>query len=157
MSSYIKANGRLGEDELDAKLEEYRSDRSLLFCIYTNRFCCTLFRPITDMTHLLEIRLFDENGELKAVRANIGAEFVWRYISDECVEEDCTYNEIQYLDTDSTRTSGTDYAAIGGGHYEMPEPDLERVLIRYYGEYDADGMLGVKDHRIVKLLRKGEE
>ena len=157
MSEYIKAKGKVTEDEINALLERYKSDGSLLFCVYTTRFCCTAYEPIADTSHALEIRLFDEQGEFKAVRANIGTEFVWRYASDEGTQKDCIYDEVQYLDIDEKKTNGTDYVSTGGGHYTMPAEGFERVLIRHYGEYDDNGMFGLKDFRIVKFLRKGEK
>ena len=93
MSGYIKANGKVSENGLNALLEQYKTDEALLFCVYTTKFCCTQYSPIEDIAHALEIRLFDERGELKAVRANIGKDFVWRYINDEDVPEDCIYDK----------------------------------------------------------------
>jgi hypothetical protein len=155
LSEYIKANGKVSESGINALIEQYKTDGALLFCVYTMKFCCTRYKPIEDITHALEIRLFDEQGELKAVRANIGRDFVWRYINDEGVPKDCTYDEKQYLD--AAKNDSTEYIAIGGGHYEMPEAGFERVKICHYGEYDGDGIFSLKDFRIVKLLRKGEE
>ena len=146
MSGYIKATGTVPESEINALLEKYKNEGSLLLCVYTTKFCCTAYKPVADITHALEIRLFDEHGELKAIRANIGKEFVWRFISD----------EEQYLD--AAKNDGTEYTAIGGGHYEMPEAGYERVVIRHYGEYDNEsGMFSLKDFRIVTLLREGDK
>lgn len=155
MSGYIKANGTIDESGINALLEKYKNDDSFLFCVYTTKFCCTHFRPIEDTDHILEIRLFDKHGELKAVRANIGREFVWRYINDEEVAKEYIYDEVQYLD--AAENDSAEYTAIGGGHYEMPEAGFERVVIRHYGEYDDDGMFSLKDFRIVKLLREEEK
>lgn len=155
MSGYIKANGTIDESGINALLEKYKNDDSFLFCVYTTKFCCTHFRPIEDTDHILEIRLFDKHGELKAVRANIGREFAWRYINDEEVAKEYIYDEVQYLD--AAKNDSTEYTAIGGGHYGMPEAGFERVVIRHYGEYDDDGMFSLKDFRIVKLLREEEK
>ncbi len=155
MSGYIKAKGKVHESGLNALLEQYKTDGALLFCVYTMKFCCTRYKPIEDITHALEVRLFDELGELKAVRANIGSEFVWRYINDDDVSKDCIYDEVQYLD--AAKNDGAEYTAIGGGRYEMPEAGFERVVIRHYGEYDEDGIFSLKDFRIAKLLREGEK
>lgn len=156
MNGFIKANDNIPESEINALLEKYKTDDSFLFCVYTTRFCCTRFNPIKDVAHALEIRLFDERGELKAVRANIGKDFVWRYITDEGVSNDCTYDEVQYLD--AAKNDSAKYTAIGGGHYEMPEAGYDRVVIRHYGVYDEEsGMFSLKDFRIVKLLREGEK
>ena len=154
MSGFIKESGIVSESGINALLEKYKIDGTFLFCVYTTKFCCTAYKPVEDISHALEIRLFDESGELKAVRGNMGREFVWRYISDEDVQKDCTYDEVQYLD--AAKNDSKEYTAIGGGHYEMPEADYERVMLRHYGEYDESGMFSLKDFRIVKLLRKGE-
>ena len=156
MSGSKKEVVTIPENEINALLEQYKTDDSYLFCVYTTKFCCTKYGTITDVAHALEIRLFNERGELKAVRANIGKDFVWRYISDEDVTKDCVYDEVQYLD--AAKNDSTEYTSIGGGCYEMPEAGFECVVIRHYGEYDTkSGMFSLKDFRIVKLLRKGEE
>ena len=156
MSEYIKVNDKAPESEINFLLETYKKNDSFLFCVYTDKFCCIRYRPVEDIAHALEIRLFDEHGELKAVRANIGKEFVWRYITDEDVSKDCTYDEVQYLD--AAKNDSEKYTAIGGGHYYMPEAGYERVVIRHYGTYDEkSGMFSLKDFRIVKLLKEGEK
>ena len=157
MSGYINAKGTIDESGINALLEKYKNDDSFLFCVYTTKFCCTHFRPIEDTAHILEIRLFDKHGELKAVRANIGRGFVWRYINDEEVPKECIYDsdEVQYLD--AAENGSTEYTAIGGGRYEMPEAGFKYVKIRHYGEYDKNGMFSLKDFRIVKLLREGDK
>ena len=138
---------------------DFKADRSRLYAQnalkkstgYISTPCSVL--PFTQVD-ALEIRLFDESGELKAIRANIGQDFIWRYINDDGVSDDCTYDETQYLD--AAKNDSTDYVSIGGGHYEMPDAGYERVLIRHYGEYNADGMFELKDFRLKKLMRKGE-
>lgn len=158
-NEFIKDHGSEEESGLNTLLEKYKTDDSLLFCVYTDRFCCTAYKPIEDISHALEIRLFNEKGELKAVRGNIGREFKWRYISDTDKGEDeldeYTVKEEQYLDCADNSTEI--YRSIGGGEYEMPAAGYERVVIRHYGDYDDDGMFGLKDFRLVKFLRKGEE
>ena len=163
-NEFIKGCGSADESGLNTLLEKYKTDDSLLFCVYTDRFCCTAYKPIEDAAHALEVRLFDEKGELKAVRGNIGREFRWRYISDadKSKEEldEYTVKEEQYLDVDTKndKTTGTNYVSIGGGEYEMPAAGYERVVIRHYGDYDDDGMFGLKDFRVVKFLKgKGEK
>ena len=163
-NEFIKDHGFVNEDGLNALLVKNKTDDSLLFCVYTERFCCTAYNPIEDISHVLEVRLFDETGELKAVRGNIGRDFKWRYISDvdktkEELEE-YTVKEEQYLDVDTKngKTKGTNYVSIGGGEYEMPAAGYERVVIRHYGDYDEDGMFGLRDFRLVKFLKeKGEK
>jgi hypothetical protein len=71
------------------------------------------------------------------------------------VSKDCINDETQYLD--AAKNDSTEYIAIGGGHYEMPEAGFDRVVIRHYGEYDGDGIFLLNDFRIVKLLGEGEK
>ena len=156
MSDQIKEKGRTDEAGLNTLLERSKNDDKLMLCIYTTKFACTGLKPVDDTAHLLEVRAFDKQGEFRALRGNIGRDFVWRYISDEGIDESCTYDEIQCLDVDSQKTVGTEYVSIGGGHYEMPAEDYDRVVIRHYGTCDDNGVFALKDFRIVKLLKKGE-
>ena len=169
MSTFINENdkGRCSESELFALADTYAKEASLMFCVFTDRFFCKKYEQFDDIGTLLEIRVFDEQGEFKAIRGNIGKVFVWRYISDENLEnseqfdlENQCYDEIQYLDIDIAETekitNANEYVSIGGGHYIMPEEGLEKTLIRHYGEYDSEGMLIMKDYRIVRFMKRGE-
>ncbi|MBQ8121480.1 MAG: hypothetical protein IJ172_11985 [Ruminococcus sp.] len=153
MSDYIKEKGRANENELNALLERFKSDDAKMLCIYSNRFACTAYQQITDTAHLVEVRMFDAKGEFKAVRGNICGDFAWRYLSG---QSDYMYSEIQYLDIDEKKTTSSDYVSIGGGHYEMPDKDYDRVEIKHYGEYDDNGIVTMTDYCIVRLLKKGE-
>ena len=156
MIDQIKEKGRTDEIGLNAILERFRTEDKQMLCIYTTRFACTAAKTVNDTAHLLEIRMFDEQGEFKALRGKIGSDFVWRYISDESIDKCYTYDETQFLDVDLKKTSGTEYVSIGGGHYEMPAANYDRVEIRHYGTYDENGAFVLKDFRVVKLLKKGE-
>ena len=169
MAGFISAKGKVTEEKLNDVINELFGANGTVLTVYTTRFCCTAFSgDVSDIPHLLELRAFDENREFKAVRSQIGGAFTYRLIDDnkfrKTLTEDSndystqfdklTYDEKQFLDI--AKNEGTQYVSIGGGKYTMPEDGLEKVLIRHYGEYDDDGMLCLKDYRIVKLLRKGE-
>lgn len=159
---FIAEHGERAESELAALLEEKKSADSLILLIYTTKFECVKYSAIKDIEHLTELRLFDERGELKATRSRIGAPFKWRYISDEKFREKVggdyeklIDDEEQYLDIDATKTDGTDYVSIGGGHYTMPSAGLEKVHIRNYCFWNDEGILKLADFRIVGFVPKG--
>lgn len=168
---YISANGIAQENELCDLIKEYCSDNSYMLYVYTTKFGCEQSIIIDDVAHLLEVRVFDENCELKAVRSQIGKPFCWRYINDFDFKEKLstiadeydgdydnrTFEEYQYLDVNTRLSKGTDYVSIGGGHYTMPEENLEKVKIINYVCYDENsGVLQITDFRIAGFLRKEE-
>ena len=141
----------INENELTEKAEKYSGNAMM---IHTDKFgCCRFDGIIPDIEHLLEIRIFNEEKEFKALRPDISKDFVWRELSDN-IGYDGNYDEIQYLDIDTTKSG---YTFIGGGTYTMPESGLEKAVIRHYFTYDEDGLEKVVDERIVKFLKKGEE
>lgn len=111
---------------------------------------------------LLEIRCFDENGELHAVRSELGEPFSFRRIPDKesklCDECDF-FDESQYLDIDSAKTEekndGSVYAT-GGGSYHLPDDAKGKsmLLVRYYYRFDDDGVANIYDWRLVGFTDK---
>ncbi len=171
MNEYIADKGTVSEEDIPALLGRFAREGSKLFCVYTTRFGCDRYDgSIDDIAHALEIRLFDEEYELKAVRAQIGRPFKWRLIDDEIFRqkladetdvysgsfEKLTYPEKQYLDIDTKKTEPDSrlYTAIGGGTYTLPESGLECAEIRHYGSYDEDGLFVLGDMRIVRFYRR---
>lgn len=145
----------INEANIGTKAADYSGTAML---IYTDKFCCRIFDGnIDDVNHLLEIRIFNEKMEFKAIRPNIGKDFVWRELSDNNTYAGY-YDEVQYLDIDDTKTKETEYSFTGGGTYEMPESGYERAVIRHYYKYDDDGLEEYVDERIVRFepTKKGE-
>lgn len=109
------------------------------------------------LDHLLEIRVFEHASELHAVRGQMSSLFSWR-IAGEDDETRQHLDDVQYLDIDA-KYHGPDahcYKSMSGGTYRLPIEGAERIHVRNYLEFDAEGLAHVVDFRVVELLRKGE-
>ena len=147
MYDFICENGRVEESGLDAFLNSKAQSGMISYRQYTTGIFCDGFSgTVDDAAHLLEIRLFNENAEIRASRPEIGMPFTWRIIDEQ-----------QYLDIDSTKSFGRNYTATGGGHYTLPVENAEKLEIRNYCVYDDNGILKIVDLRIVRILAKGEQ
>ena len=169
MRDYICEHGKAAEADVRSVAEKYFHSGSSVYAVHTDHFYCGTELHI-DEKHLIELRIFDEDSEMKISRLNINSEFSWRYISDtefrkriESEEdeflrefENRVYNEVHYLDIDENYTHGTSYTATGGGKYTLPVENGEKVRIRNYLEYDDDGLLNVADFRIIGFSCKGD-
>jgi hypothetical protein len=108
-------------------------------------------------TKILEIRIFNENEELKLVRTDISKEFVMRHKVDKNLDKDSYMDESQYLDIDTKKTgalleNGGYVYATGGGKYYLPRNDIEglKIKIRYYFDsYENSGQARIGDWRIL--------
>lgn len=168
MYDFISEHGTIPENELSDHLYSKTGGGNFTaYCQYTTGIICEPYNGTIDNTaHLLEIRLFDLTKEIRAVRTGIGKDFIWRIIDDEKFKaellsgeesfDERTYTEVQFLDIDSTKTNGKNYCFIGGGSYTLPIENAEKIEIRSYGVYDENGIFGLVDFRIVRILAKGE-
>lgn len=167
MYDFISEHGTVSEAELSELLNSKAGGGELFaYCQYTTAITCERYGgTVGDVSHLLELRLFDSERELRAVRSVIGKPFIWRIIDDgkfraelngETFEER-TFTEQHYLDIDSTGTDGRRYFSIGGGEYTLPIENAEKLEIRNYGVYDENGIFGLVDFRIIRILAKGEK
>lgn len=117
---------------------------------------------------VLEIRVFNRDGEMKLFRSGMGRDFRTRWIDDRGLpgESDHRYDEWQILDIDTTalarcsapESSGQYVVSTGGGEYFLPWPDPEdaAVRIRYYlGKYEGTGQARIEDWRIVEFGNMG--
>lgn len=113
---------------------------------------------------VLEIRVFDENRELKLVRSDIAKPFVVRCIDDapfgppKSYDRNYSdfYDEWQILDIDEIkgRDAKGRVTATGGGKYFLPLGVLSNacVRIRYYlGKYEETGQARVEDWRVAEF------
>ena len=166
MYDFICEHGRTDESGLEALLNSKAAGDMISYRQYTTGIICEPYNGNTgDVSHLLEIRLFNRDMELRASRPEIGMPFIWRIIDDNKFKdtlngetfEERTYTEQQYLDIDSTKTNGRTYTATGGGSYILPIDNAEKLEIRSYCIYDDNGILKIVDFRIVRILAKGEE
>ena len=162
---YITSHGTAAPDELPEIIAAYETACTAAYAVWTDKFSCTRQFGGADLAHLQEVRIFDENRELRVRRK--GEVFIWRVIDDAAFQKQLVsepdaflrcyknrvFTETHYLDI--AKNVGTDYVATGGGHYTMPEEGLRRVVIRNYLDYDEDGIVKISDFRLVGF-EKGE-
>lgn len=149
--NYILESGTA--DDVNKVIESHINNGTAVM-IYTDRFMCDVQKKIEDTKHLLEVRVFNENAELKIMRSTIDRMFSWRYIDDTKLTKDDYIEEYQYLDIDTNKSSGCEYTATGGGKYHLPVSDAEKVVIRNYISYDDQGIAQITDFRIVRFTGK---
>lgn len=166
MREYISEYGKASADEISGLIAQYSGT---FFAVYSDRFLCGNSFD-NDIPHLMELRIFNDDGEFKLCRYDLKSDFRWRYISDTEFQKKLsnekddflrnfgnrTFDEIHYLDIDDEKSSGISYVTTGGGKFSIPLENAERIMIRNYLDYDDNGILSVNDFRIVKLLAKGE-
>ena len=168
MKDFICEYGTANEADVISFAEKYFHSGCNVYAVHTDHFYCGTELD-ADSRHLIELRIFDENSELKISRLNIGAEFNWRYIDDsEFISKlkdepdkflgdfkNRVYDEAHYLDIDSNYTHGCCYTATGGGEFTLPVENAEKVRIRNYFDYDENGILIISDFRILGFTQKG--
>lgn len=140
--------------EINSFIEDKISGGSMI-AMYTEKFECSPQGRISDEEHLLELRIFTDEKELKIMRPTMDDEFSYRLIDDTLGEYEFI-DEKHYLDIDTKKSNGTEYTATGGGKYTLPLEDAERVLIRNYISYDKQGLAQITDFRVVKYLKRGD-
>lgn len=108
---------------------------------------------------VLEIRIFNQDGEMKLSRSDISRDFAFRTIFDVGVDTDPKdkYDELQYLDIDEKNGKSSDgkVTTTGGGRYNLPIGNLSDAMIRiryYLGKYEDTGHARVEDWRIVEFV-----
>lgn len=102
---------------------------------------------------ILELRVFNSQGEYKWMRSNIGTEFHYRMLFDSEVENrfECPVIEKQLLDVDSTRLNGKNIHTANGGSYKLPfevtKSDTPCIIIKYYiPKYDEENFSTVHSY-----------
>lgn len=168
MKDYISEYGIASEAEVLALAEKYCSEKCTVYAVHTDHFYCGSELSI-DVKHLIELRIFTSDTELKISRLNIGEDFRWRYIDDLAFKQTLqsetdeflrkfanrTYDEEHYLDIDSIKSKGLCYVTTGGGSYTLPIENAEKIKIRNYLEYDENGIVAIPDFRIIGFIQKG--
>ena len=113
-----------------------------------------------DDTKFLELRVFDENHEIKYVRGSLKDEdeFQKRDSADICFGK--SRKEEQYIDIDDRVTEkkndGWIYAT-GGGKYRIKDIAFNAIEIEHYYKTDDKGFYKPFDFRIVRFLKKGDK
>lgn len=109
-------------------------------------------------SYLLDLRIFNDSEELHVFRGDISSPFYFRYVNDQDLRKlyTCYFDEEQYLDIDTTRSSGHDVYTTGGGKYNLPYDNINdtKIIIRNYcASYPKTGIAYVSDWRIVGFKR----
>ena len=168
MKDFISKHGETTESALLNVAEKYLCNSCVVYAVHTDHFYCGSELNI-DVKHLIELRIFTANAELKISRLSIREDFRWRYIDDSAFEQvlsdvtddflcqfsNRTYDEEHYLDIDTTKSNGFCYITTGGGEYALPIENAEKIKIRNYLEYDEKGIVMVSDFRIIGFVQKG--
>lgn len=168
MKEYISEYGVVSEAEVLTLAKKYYSNRCSVYAVHTDHFYCGYELNI-EVRHLIELRIFTSDTELKISRLNIGEDFRWRYIDDSVFEQTLhsetdeflrrfknrVYDEEQYLDIDFNKSKGLCYVTTGGGPYTLPIENAEKIKIRNYLEYDENGIVAIPDFRIIGFIQKG--
>lgn len=170
MREYILECGTVSVENAEELMNKYLVTDFTVYAIYSDHFYCGK-ELATGVSNLMELRIFNEDSEFKMIRYDLGNNFHWRFISDKyfkeklCEESDKflksfenrTFDEVQYIDIDQKKSSGTDYVTTGGGTFSLPVENAEKIHIRSYLDYDAHGILAINDFRIVRILREAEK
>lgn len=138
-------------------IDKEKLENKIIFAIWTDK--ADFLLNINDLREdkLLELRAFDENSEYHVYRSAIDNPFFERKIDDRADEQQY-FDEEQYIDIDSTRSEGNVRYTTGGGKFHLPQDSLNvtKIVIRYYYDYDNEGIASVTDWRIVELKKEGE-
>lgn len=168
MNDFIHEYGTLTEFDLLVVAERYLHEGCTVYAVHTDHFYCGAELKV-NVKHLMELRIFSANDELKISRLNIGQPFQWRYINDDTFKQlisaqeddflqkfsNRIYDEEHYLDIDATKSEGVNYTTTGGGRYTLPVEYAEKIKIRNYLTYDENGIVIISDFRIVGFIQKG--
>lgn len=161
-------SGKCGEESLLGVVKKtFKSSWDEVLALCTNEvwggtleeFEELLVQP-GNLSRILEVRVYSVECELHAVRDALGAEIAWRLLCDgEGTEPMDYFDEVQYLDIDSSGEKGTSddgrtYRSMNGGSYRLPVKGAYRIRVRNYLTYDEEGLAHVSDYRIVELLTK---
>jgi hypothetical protein len=137
-------------DQLKMKLDSLTG--KYIIAIWTDK--ADFVENVDSFEKLLEVRVFTCVYEFRAYRSTISSEFKFREIIDDSAYGDGFYDENQYLDIDSKASGELDACekqTTGGGRFTLPQGEAESTMItvRYYYNFDSDGVAGVFDWRLV--------
>ncbi|WP_044975909.1 CRISPR-associated protein Csx19 [Ruminococcus sp. HUN007] len=166
MKLYVKEIRKVKADDIINEVKN-QCEGSYIYAMYTDSIkCVTCDDIITDPSKLLEMRIFNADCEIKYSRPDINQEFICRIIDDHCFKsklESLTdefekdfknriLDDTQFLDIDTTKSSGKTYITTGGGEYSLPIEDAKKLKIRNYIDYSENGIAEITDFRIVSIF-----
>ena len=120
-------------------LETARTYSGNVCAVYSDRF---EEKFPDDFSHLTELRIFNEDGEFKLFRFDLGSPFHYRYISDEKFRESLENEKDDFLKDMNNRIFDEIQLIT----------DERKIVVRNYLDYDVNGRLSVSDFRIVKII-----
>lgn len=174
---WVSSCGKVAEDNLAELILSKTTAREYLYvAFYTDKLGSGIVtkgitKPaICDYKHLLELRIFNEDEEFRAVRTAMKRTFTWRVASEADVDEMLYSSEIQLLDKDekmldkdekltgSSDGVNTKFRATGGGCYTLPvSREADRIEIVNYICYDEYGNIQFSDYRIKRFFFEQNE
>ena len=143
--------------------------KGFLAAAYTDKYeigCWPQDETELDEDKLLEIRVFNQDREVKFFRADLSKEFRMREIDDTVsgIQNGRDYteymDECQYLDIDTVRSEkrfaeSHEVITTGGGRFFLPAENMKdaKVIIRSYFEKDSKfGQARIFDWRVVGFM-----
>jgi hypothetical protein len=153
------------ETELVVHVQNLISEGYYL-ALLTDRIECATYDKLVnlDCAKLLDLRVFNEDYEIRAVRGTLGKDFQIRdsrgysKLLDDAHWDEARFED-HYLDISGQPKSGESpqdgfiYAATGGGVYRLPQDNLEKIRIEtLYQEDTETGTYQPFDFRIVGFL-----
>lgn len=143
-------------------VDKYKKMEGYVFAAFTDGLLLGIWDQNIDFItekwdRLLELRIFNENMEVKCYRASIGREFYERIMDKNEEENYDFYEENQILDIDTLRSAELnretgDVLTTGGGRYHLPVVMTENVSIvtrHYIRENEQTGQAEEFDWRMV--------
>ncbi len=123
-------------------------------CFTIDQWPCN-FENKYNENKLLELRVFNQDREVKLSRGDLGSRFHLRVRDDQSDTKTDYYDELQILDYIPLKDTDSDYVrvqTISGGKYNLPGTVSGRCpcirIRKYFGKY-ASGRAYVKDWRCV--------
>ena len=109
-----------------------------------------------EVDKLLELRVFNANGEVRITRPTIDSEFFVRELIDGCdIDETKCFDQWMHLDINgkSIKADTNKVSTINGGEYTLPVRPTEniQIMVRNYLAYEENGQVYIEDWRLVKF------
>lgn len=162
MGEYLQIHNR---NDVRAVLPEFLSEDDICTAVCTDRYCVETLSELLQtgnlIDRLLELRVFNEMGELLVCRDYLGEPFWTRVIEDGEDNPYAFFEETHYLDLDGEpeiKNSRAYCRTMGGGSYVLPFSEKkDRVKVRTYLAEAENGTEYAVDWRIVAFLSVNDE
>ena len=149
---WIIESGKVDENGLEAIIKKMDMQYADRIAFHSNQN--GVKSKVECAEHLLELRVFSEEQELRFIRHTLGADFTWRLAKGEFRDDSkTTYSllETHLLDSNEQvkQIAANIYQSTSGGNYELPgNTRYGSVEIVDYFTYDDCGNLCYADYRV---------